>query len=173
MNGNHFRGRQGPLLAAVLFGVIGFVILLQGLLTLYHAHSSTQWPSCSGEITRSQHLSERDRHNGEWHSRPIIEYSYGVAEETYDSSRIAYRSDKIHGVYANSQVNAYPSGAVVTVYYDPEKPARSVIETGVYPQSYAALAASGCLLLIAALCLLIARFKRAELPTANPSSPIA
>ncbi len=68
---------------------------------------------------------------------PEVTYQYRIQDSVYENTTIkfgenAYSSRrKADGIAAN-----YPIGKNVTVYYDPEKPERAVLEPGVSAGSY-------------------------------------
>jgi hypothetical protein len=61
--------------------------------------------------------------------KPVVKYQYSVEGMEYTGSRIAFGAMNSAPSAANAVVARYPSGASVTVRYDPEKPAEAVLET--------------------------------------------
>ena len=84
---------------------------------------------------------------------PKIVCEFSVGGKVYKSKTLVVMSGSstdLHNVPA--QVNAYPLGAEVDVFYDPGNPANSVLETGQSTGTYSFLAFS---ILMAVLVLLL------------------
>lgn len=91
---------------------------------------STRWASAPGEIARSY------MQTGYWKSIegfiPTVQYKYRVGQRDYWGDRIDFHmSDSMYARnYALSWLARYPTGKVVSVYYDPKEPASSVLVPG-------------------------------------------
>ena len=66
---------------------------------------------------------------GKYHFRGI-EYTYQVSGQAYSSKRMVFGALKGYGnpAKAEADLQAYPLGEQITVYYDPEKPSEAVLE---------------------------------------------
>ncbi len=98
------------------------------------AEASLEWPSVTGEITYSDmnsHISD-----GTKMYSVDIRYSYVIDNKTYNGAGItvADNSGAVSSTSSKSSVvktlKKYPKGKQVKVYYDPDFPESSVLETG-------------------------------------------
>lgn len=121
-------------------------IVLSGIFTLvgmgaiwmgYYFHqqdaASRDWPSVAGTVLRSKIEKTRSTTGTGAGKRtvtkysPYVQYTYRVDGRSYRSSRIAYGQLEKP---ASRTVDRYAEGKRVKVYYNPEKPERSVLEPG-------------------------------------------
>jgi hypothetical protein len=58
---------------------------------------------------------------------PLVEYEFSVAGQTWRGNRISIGEDS-GGANTEATLQRYPIGAVVSVYYDPADPKKSVLE---------------------------------------------
>jgi hypothetical protein len=67
--------------------------------------------------------------------RPVVRYTYEARGRAYAAERISYGSppqaDTTDRGEARRQVERYPAGAAVDVWFDPADPARAVLVRGV------------------------------------------
>lgn len=131
---------------AILPGVIAGTLVGLMFLTLFvssrrEAHKIARWPQVTGRVTlsdihefqmrrddRKRNLSGRRRMETAY--MPLVEYSYSVGGRSY-SSRSVWADTEVSGskAYAEKIARRYPVGATVMVYYDPDKPTRTALET--------------------------------------------
>ncbi len=113
----------GSVLSALLsvFAIGSFVDVLR------EGAESAHWPSTQGTVLRSDLLSNED---GYW---PVVTYQYEVDVVLYQGTGIRVFGAP-SGSYEEAQriMNQYPVGARVSVYYDPARPRRAVLEPGMY-----------------------------------------
>ena len=83
------------------------------------------WPSVLGVVTNS-YLERRDSGDGST-NYAVVKYSYQVAGQRYQSSRLA-PGPEVGGTGTRKVVERYPAGAQVMVFYNPEKPSDAVLE---------------------------------------------
>lgn len=95
------------------------------------AESSKDWPSVTGSIITSEVINSR-RSKGTMYS-PKVAYSYIVEGKHLENSALdngaAWSSSNSSTSYAI--VNKYSQGSRVPVYYNPQNPSQSVLETGI------------------------------------------
>lgn len=84
------------------------------------------WPSTMGTVTAS-FLEQRSDSEGGTTNYPVVQYSYLVAGQSYQSSKRAPGME-VGGTGAGSVIARYPVGAQVVVFYDPQKPSDAVLE---------------------------------------------
>jgi hypothetical protein len=112
---------------------------------------STGWPNTQGTIINS-FVKEYERTSGthrsvhsdlesyttETYYKPIIIYSYEVDGQSYENNKIAFGSDDSSTDRKNavSIVKEKPAGLILDVFYDPGKPERSTLGTGLNSDIY-------------------------------------
>lgn len=84
------------------------------------------WPSTMGTVINS-FLEARSSSEGGTTNYPVVQYSYQVSGQTYQSSKRAPGME-VGGTGAGSVVAKYPVGAQVVVFYDPQNPSDAVLE---------------------------------------------
>ncbi len=84
------------------------------------------WPSTMGTVITS-FLEQRSDSEGGTTNYPVVQYSYQVGGQTYQSSKRAPGME-VGGTGAGSVVARYPAGAQVMVFYDPQNPSDAVLE---------------------------------------------
>ncbi|MFX1511456.1 MAG: DUF3592 domain-containing protein [Promethearchaeota archaeon] len=117
----------------ILKTVLGFGVFIAFYFfrkSLREIKASTKWPSVEGEIVASK-LGVRFDDEGVWIYKPNIIYSYLVGGREYHGERIiimqAFYPSKS---WAQKQVDKYPLGLRVNVYYNPDAPKKAVLEPG-------------------------------------------
>jgi|GEM_PF-3895251 len=144
------------LLAALLIGLALFAY------TGYSAYKSVaaqSWSRTSGTITESRTKRTRSRSYSRSRSRSrsrtsaVIRYKYRVGGKSYEKNRLSFGGfnyfsvnfgkDFKTGFYKS--LEKYPKGKSVVVYYNPNRPGDSVLETHLQPGFYLLLLAAGAL----------------------------
>jgi len=123
----------GPVLILV-GGVVAFGF---GKPIINDAKQSENWPTVAGEIVRSRVVNSRNSDGDKMYSAEI-EYRYEVDGQEHKSNRVAFGGDGSSSStsMAKKVTRRYPVGKTVDVYYDPDLPADSVLETGTSWSSY-------------------------------------
>lgn len=117
----------GVLVAAV-FVLIGLGISINGVDRASAGEASRSWPATGGQITASSvGISMSD--DGTEYS-PDVSYIYQVEGREYDGSRISFGGTNGGEEEAIRYTQRYPIGKKVSVYYDPSRPERAVLEPG-------------------------------------------
>ena len=91
---------------------------------LYYGLSSRSWPSTAGRVTNSFVAQQRGSFTAE------ISYTYRVAAQVFNSTRIDYFCGTPRGAGIRNLVKTHATGSRVTVFYDPGDPARAVLLRG-------------------------------------------
>ncbi len=118
-------GETWRIIIGLIIAGIGGVIAGSVLVDLRTAKRSAAWPQVKGKVLTSR-VSRRE---GSYSVR--LEYEYAVDGVQYTSDRIKFGATVTVGSgkeEANAITERYPVGSEVTVYYDPHKPSRSVLE---------------------------------------------
>jgi len=125
----------------IFYTVFIILISLGGLIALYFfirsiqtARNSNNWPSVVGEIISSR-LGMQQAEDGPYYT-PIITYSYNVGGRDYQAKRVVIGQWSHAGnkTWTEQKVEKYPPGRSVTIYYNPNSPARAVLEPGINSQ---------------------------------------
>lgn len=109
----------------VLMGIFGLFLVFGALAALSTVGevraglASRDWPTVQGEVLTAQ------RRKSSMNMKSL-EYRYTVAGTDYTSTRAAF----IRPPYIDPIHRKYHAGMQVPVYYDPSRPARSVVEPG-------------------------------------------
>ena len=119
----------------LLFMGIGASAFYQGWKTRTKAEDSELWPSVPGTIKKSTTKLESSR--GGYGSAPtttykaVVQYKYKVASRHYTNDKICIggQLQLSFKKRAGAHCQNYPVGTAVDVYYDPNKPQDSVLET--------------------------------------------
>jgi hypothetical protein len=113
--------------------VMGLPFVLLGLYRLRTAIGSSRWPTTTGTVTGSNiraHAGTEGSSGG--YSIEII-YEYDVDGDTYTSRRYSFGDRPTKSTRSAAETwleEHYPVGSDTTVYYDPDDPDVTVLETG-------------------------------------------
>jgi hypothetical protein len=94
-----------------------------------------RWPETTGKVIASRVQSLRKPPTGPTSSpphmkvtnQPFVQYEYKVGRRTYRCSRISV-AEQVDGAELREVLERYPVGKAVTVYYDPARPERALLE---------------------------------------------
>lgn len=115
-------------LATLAFGGFAYFDYNRGM-------ESFNWTPMDAEILES--YVDKDDEIGPANYRPIIVYEYIVGGQTYTSDNFQYGDS---GSYtsdrepADTRVSQYPTSEIITIFYNPQEPYRSVIIQGPTPK---------------------------------------
>jgi len=140
-------------------GFLIFTVLLSAwfifsLVSAVKAFQTNSWPQTQGTVLSSG-VEKQSSSKGPSKYIPVIQYSYNVGSNNYISKR--YSPSIITGtaLWAKQIADSYPEKSIVTVYYQPGKPEKSTLVTGLHSSNYWMLVLSS-----ASLSLLVAFFKK-------------
>ena len=131
--------------ALILFVVLLAFGLILGGVGLYRynlGRKSASWPVAKGSMTASRPQPVTTENNRNEY-RLSVSYKYAVNGKTYTGTRITASDiyEKTRKA-AEEALSKYPVGGEVSVYYDPDDPAISLLETGIRENVYALMGAS-------------------------------
>ena len=117
----------------------GMLQILYFISILYKIRKSKRWSTVTGKILFSE-LIRTDCYTGNVSNtyRAIVKYQYQVGEKIYFSKKIYY-GDRISislSFYMKKIVNWYSVGTEPVVYYNPQKPEKSVLMVTLAPPVY-------------------------------------
>jgi hypothetical protein len=119
---------KGFIVMSLFFLAVGAAALGINRSNSYYANKSAAWPSVDGKIVSSKVEKARKGNRVELN----VEYGYLVKGEAFKGSRIMWGLGWTNDRELIDKLSAYcVSGATVSVYYDPDDPARSVLFKGV------------------------------------------
>jgi hypothetical protein len=121
-----------------IFMIFGAVFTICGGYIVLKSRQSMEWPSVDGVVKSAEMGFSSGSHAA------TVTYNYTVNGKllTGDNIRMmkVYTSD---ASYAQEDLNNYPVGKKVKVFYSPTDPTDSVLEPGVHPSSWFFLAIGG------------------------------
>jgi len=106
------------------FIVVGLVITAYGWKTYQKGKTKRQWPSVTGEITGALLASEEND------LLPDIRFRYTVDAQSYEGRLEFPAGTTPMPGFAHHQLEKYPLGSQVAVYYNPQDPAQATLEPG-------------------------------------------
>jgi hypothetical protein len=120
-------------MVAIPFVIIALVFIFLALRNSRKASASRSWPTTAGKVIASGIEPRRSRSGTSGYSTsyyPVVQYQYQVEGRTYMSNRITFGNEVGYGWtnMAQKQVDNYPPGSNVAVFYDPNDPAVAVLE---------------------------------------------
>jgi hypothetical protein len=116
----------------LVFLVLGVIFLIVGLVATKRAKAAQSWPSMPGTVMRSEvvrHESTDEDGSSSVTFEPVVEYSFSVMGQPFTGKRIAFGANRFNHNKAVEITARYPIGARPNVYYNPDKPKDSVLET--------------------------------------------
>jgi len=123
----------GSLPIGAIFGVVaGFGVTVAGLVLKDRTDAAKRWRQVRGKVYAARVVEEVSRDVDERRTtmyRPEIRYEYVVDGHEYASRRLDFLDRAASWrSYAEGVIARYPIGRDVDVFYDPEDPAKSVLE---------------------------------------------
>ena len=112
----------------------GCFMLLVGGASAYEAFSSQSWPTVQGEIITSNVDTYRDSYGNRTYRRKI---KYGYAVNQLEKAGGYFTGERVgidpflpsdSRAIAEASLVRYPKGEIVDVYYNPNRPQRSLLE---------------------------------------------
>ena len=133
-------------LAALLLGGFGLLVLALVVASLRDAAAMKRWPVVRGRVVSSRVEEYKEIIKGQSSNsrggrmtlyRPAVVYEYEIGGQRYESNRITQSPGMNRGVpdFAAEIVRRYPAGSSVDVRYNPRHVAESVLEPRV-PKSW-------------------------------------
>lgn len=114
------QSRKGILIG--IFTLLIGVLMLMGFITenqeVELIEEAANWPTTEGVITGSYVA------NNDYADIPVVKYEYVVDGHTYSSSGVGFGVNGTEG----PDLEKYPEGRRVTVYYQPGHPQRAILE---------------------------------------------
>ena len=158
-----------------IFAIVGVLLtIFWGIPTARNAMESKNWPSVDGRISISDVSENYDSDNNSVTYGAKVAYNYIVNGLSYMGSTVAFgdysSSDPSH---AGNIVSRYPVGKSVKVYYDPDDPKTSVLESGAGWSSFMGLIVGIAFAAIGVAGFLFARKKLRSQTTAPPPTTTA
>jgi len=146
-----------PRLVPVFLCAFGALALTIAWLQWRRGEASRGWTRTTGRVVVSQvDEIQGPSEQGYPQYRPRIRYQFSVGGRSYEGDETAVGSAAAPGsseaAWARKEVERFPAGSEVTVFYDPASPRRAVLEPGV--PLLLPLVAVGFALLVAGLYLL-------------------
>lgn len=117
----------GPQVALTLIGLVGIAITLIGAYLIYKGYKSAFWPDVIGEITEIGIKDDSDSDGACF--TPTIKYEYEANGIKYSGNSWHFNFMKSFAKVNDAQkyIESYSLGMKVKVFYEPDKPATSVL----------------------------------------------
>ena len=112
------------------------LIYNQILATKWGKHSET-WPTAKGQITRSE-VQKRSAGKGGVTYHPKIAYSYRIDGTWYEGKRVEFGKPLVifnTKDHATQLVAKYPKASKAMIYYHPDQPSLSTLQSGITRRS--------------------------------------
>jgi hypothetical protein len=116
-------------IAFPLFAVFGAYLLR---VAWHRGNASQKWPTTKGLV-----IASKTEYDGD-HYSPKVRYRYQVNSKILEGDTVTYRGFSTDRDTVEAYVKKYHEDATVSVYYDPDAPANSVLEPGVDKKAYIA-----------------------------------
>lgn len=160
--GSWLGGCLSSIFSMGIFLLIGVGLTFWGWTILQNARASASWPTADGKVTKSEVTRSTDAEGSDSYS-PEVTYTYSVNNTGFSNDTIKFGENSYGSRNkANGIAAGYPIGKSVTVYYDPEKPERSVLEPGVSAGSYIVIGIGVFFILLTLIIASISFFVRAK-----------
>ena len=144
----------------LIFLAIGGGLSFWGWRIVRDARASASWPQAEGVVTRSEVTHSSGGDGADTYS-PEITYRYLAGDRYQESYTIKFGENSYDSRRRAREVAArYPAGKIVTVYYDPSRPGKSVLEPGVSSGSYIVLSVGALFVVISLAAAPLAYFFR-------------
>lgn len=141
-------GCGGSLFTFLIFFAVGGGLGYWGWTILQDARASATWPNTPGQVVSSDVRHSTDSEGGDSYS-PEVTYQYSVNDQSYQADRIKFGENSYNSNRrAQEEVDRYPVGRTVDVYYDPAEPEKAVLEPGVSGGSYIVISIGAVFMLI-------------------------
>jgi len=112
----------------IAVATVGAIFTFNYTRDIYFALKSKRWPKTAGRVLEADiDFSSGGRYRAE---SARVGYAYEIRGVKYKSLRIDY-AGRGSGLFARRFQGQYSEGQVIEVSYDPAKPSRSVLLTGV------------------------------------------
>ena len=111
----------------IIAGGLGFFYL--GLSFRKDGQNSQDWPKIDGTVTSSKVVHSSGAHRSN-HYQAGIEYSYSVGGKEYSGDNMVIGPTGTLPWLAKREVDQYPVGSRVQVYYNPEDHSETVLKPG-------------------------------------------
>lgn len=119
---------RAALLVVMLLGVTIWTVLSLIIAEYALGEISPDWPRAPGKIVASR--VKRTKSKSKVELKAVIRYSYEAGGQQHTSDRVQFGDDGRGKKRAKELVKRFPVGGAVQVYYAPENPSISTLETG-------------------------------------------
>jgi hypothetical protein len=124
-----FGDTDYPYISLIFLPII-VLLVVAVLAKLLEARKASTWSTASGRVVTSETRTEHQRSAGgetTVKTMPLVEYEFSVGGQKWRGNRISIGEDS-GGANTEATLGRYPIGSVVSVYYDPADPKKSVLE---------------------------------------------
>lgn len=138
LNAEPRKKQNGGFMAAIMFFIIGIIILKITGFIFTDMEETLQWPSAPGIITVSEVVSSKGTNS---EGKEVTNYMANVSAE-YEVDGIKHHSDSITPIQMTSStvrsviqrdIKPYPVGTEVEVFYNPDQQSYGILKPGIPP----------------------------------------
>ena len=116
---------------SLFFVFVGLTMIYSYLRNVIRVRASAHWPKSRGTVTASW-VREDLTASIFTNCFPQVRYAYHVQGQEYRGNKVTFGAQEAKvKAKAMAVVSKYSPGSNVTVYYDPQKPSRAVLERNV------------------------------------------
>ena len=140
-------------LFGIFFGCVGFWFFGKGIWNVAMGYVSRNWQPATGKIVSSNVGTNPDPRKsrsgeiiseGQFNYNVEVEYEYYAVGANRKGSRVLFAETSSKNLrQIQSIVQRYQTGKTITVYFDPSKPERSVLEPGIKPSNLVIIITGG------------------------------
>jgi len=112
----------------MLLDLIGACVVVVGLAIMMQSARSREWPTAEGRVLWSGIDTIKGDESTTY--RAAARYTYTVNDVRYEGGRVSFDIGGGAWDHAAKDAARYAPGTTVTVYYNPSKPSRAVLEPG-------------------------------------------
>ena len=129
------------ILAGVAFALFGLFLLWQGIRAVQRGRASQHWATTTGTVLHTE-LADHQNDEGHVTFTATINYEYEVAGLPYQSTKYnAEGTPHLNSLRQAQRIaDSYATGSTIKVFYDPENPKETLLETGVPHSSWTTIA---------------------------------
>ncbi len=151
--------RKKPLIGVLLFaGVflyLGWEVVRQETGALRGGDASTNWPTVDGRVISSTVRTKQGTSGDRARFYPVVVYEYAIEGEPFRSDRVSFDTQTMDHASAANIARQYEAGREITVFYNPDTPAESVLDPGASGNSWLGIAVGVVFVVVAGAMLIV------------------
>jgi hypothetical protein len=125
---------MSPIARTIVYvsAIAGAVFIVKGIQLVYSGFSTHNWLATQATILSSRVVTQTSPSTTTNFHHAEVNYQYSVNGKVFTSNRISFgRPESDNPQSANQVSQRYAPGAVVSAYFDPNRPEEAVLENGI------------------------------------------